>query len=964
MSCVCELSVRGFLAVVLLISLGLWGESSARIAKHCQNFNEDQLTDMGGTITCRHLPGLGPYAECNTTDLQADLTEVKRDVRTLCIHHSGWTVLSGSFSRFPELRHLHISGTSVRRVEARAFTGLPNLSSLILRFGKCREVPLASEAFEGLESLEELSMWGFKFLGIANDTFSHLVGLVGLNVDGCLADLGDVFCLLPPGMSRLRNLTLQGTNITAVKNQGCFNGSRRWPTDVLSKVNVLSIEGSPIVAIEPNSLEMFQNLSSLSMDFKGKSVSTIWESGIGQVEQLELSGDIVDHLPIDFKRLCQLVHNLTVGSLILNYVQVPDLSVGDVGQCGKTLAKFEIWHSNAQNFMSNVLANLTNLVDVRMEKVGLNDSNFCLDVHKKLSKLLSLIVTNNKLSVILFKQFSCMPNLEILDLSLNSIQTLNSNAFSFITRLRILKLTKNRIKILHSNDFYYLPALEVLNIDQIVNIEYIENRVFRKQRELQELRLGTINIMYTLPINAIFGGIPPKLRYLSIDAGNGTNFVFSELTEAPNGTLILDLKGDLLESNMCDRPNPFYEAVRELKVQSKQFTCKGEFMVSHYPNLESFEFETHIDKTTFDFTSINTLTRLKRLKLTNLYLGGRTDARAIFRNLTNLQVLVLSNCQFRYLTWEMVQDLTALRLLRLYSTTPLTLHDGVFDPLTSLIAVVFDRVDFRCDCDSDWLLNWAERAIHVQVLYLQRQKCVLHYNKLDFLPTMERLCQTDIEYLCYLGTALSILFLSATSLGYKFGRWPFLVVFFRLRGWLERRIGRKRRDRRRRAGDGIQYHLLDEEEEEEEEQFDAFVSFSSRDEAWILRELAPRLEEQGDPRLRLCLHNRDFEVGKGIVDNIAESIYNSRRTVCVLSRHYLRSDWCSLELRVATHRLLEEQKHRLILVFLEHISPFELSAFHRLSKLVKSRTYLDWPEDEAERVNFWERLRRAIAEIE
>lgn len=71
------------------------------------------------------------------------------------------------------------------------------------------------------------------------------------------------------------------------------------------------------------------------------------------------------------------------------------------------------------------------------------------------------------------------------------------------------------------------------------------------------------------------------------------------------------------------------------------------------------------------------------------------------------------------------------------------------------------------------------------------------------------------------------------------------------------------------------------------------------------------------------------QVGKGIVDNIAESIYKSRRTVCVLSRCYLRSDWCSLELRMATHRLLAEHKHRLILIFFDRISPFELSAFHR-----------------------------------
>lgn len=46
----------------------------------------------------------------------------------------------------------------------------------------------------------------------------------------------------------------------------------------------------------------------------------------------------------------------------------------------------------------------------------------------------------------------------------------------------------------------------------------------------------------------------------------------------------------------------------------------------------------------------------------------------------------------------------------------------------------------------------------------------------------------------------------------------------------------------------------------EEMQYDAFVSFCSQDEAWVLGEMAPRLEEQGNPRLRLCLHNRDFEV--------------------------------------------------------------------------------------------------------
>ncbi|XP_041961822.1 LOW QUALITY PROTEIN: toll-like receptor 13 [Alosa sapidissima] len=548
-----------------------------------------------------------------------------------------------------------------------------------------------------------------------------------------------------------------------------------------------------------------------------------------------------------------------------------------------------------------------------------------------------------------------MHQLEILDLSFNLITTLQKLAFWGLTRLRILRLTHNNISKLNTDDFKWVPVLEVLDLDQN-SIASIEDGVFKKQREPQELRLGKLDIIYILKINMIFyaNEIPPKLRYLNIDASYGTNFEISPKTIAPNGTLIFHLNGDYLEVNLCD--NAFFKAVRELEVSTSHFSCRTEFMARCFPNLESFEFLTRIDKVTVTYSGINTLRHLKRLKLTNLNFAKQTDAGTIFHNLTKLQILVLNNCRFTFLTRSMFQNLTTLRILCLYSASPLLLLDGVFDVLNSLTTVVFDKVDFRCDCENSWLLRWAERSVHAQVIYLQRQECMWHYKKRNFLSTMERLCQTDMEYQCYLATALTISFLMATALGYNFGRWPFLVLFFRARGRLERRIGQRRRRGRRmdeRAG---------EEEEEEDVQFDAFVSFSSRDEAWVLRDLAPRLEEQGEPRLKLCLHNRDFEVGKGIVDNIAESIYSSRRTVCVLSRRYLRSDWCALELRVATHRLLAEQKHRLIIIFLEHISPFELSAFHRLAKLVKSRTYLDWPEDDAERVNFWERLRRNIAE--
>ena len=39
--------------------------------------------------------------------------------------------------------------------------------------------------------------------------------------------------------------------------------------------------------------------------------------------------------------------------------------------------------------------------------------------------------------------------------------------------------------------------------------------------------------------------------------------------------------------------------------------------------------------------------------------------------------------------------------------------------------------------------------------------------------------------------------------------------------------------------------------------------------------------------------------GKPIIENITDAIYSSRKTICVISRHYLQSEWCSREIQIA-----------------------------------------------------------------
>ncbi|XP_044028104.1 toll-like receptor 13, partial [Siniperca chuatsi] len=102
------------------------------------------------------------------------------------------------------------------------------------------------------------------------------------------------------------------------------------------------------------------------------------------------------------------------------------------------------------------------------------------------------------------------------------------------------------------------------------------------------------------------------------------------------------------------------------------------------------------------------------------------------------------------------------------------------------------------------------------------------------------------------------------------------------------------------------------------------------------------------------------DAGKPIIDNITDAIYGSRKTICVITRRYLQSEWCSREIQMASFRLFDERKDVLILLFLEEIPARQLSPYYRMRRLVKRRTYLSWPQAGQHTGVFWQSVRRAL----
>lgn len=187
----------------------------------------------------------------------------------------------------------------------------------------------------------------------------------------------------------------------------------------------------------------------------------------------------------------------------------------------------------------------------------------------------------------------------------------------------------------------------------------------------------------------------------------------------------------------------------------------------------------------------------------------------------------------------------------------------------------------------------------------------------------------------------------ATLSGFLFIIVVTLVIFvFRqeMRVWFHSRFGIR-----------LFYRANDCDKAERDKLFDAFISYSSKDEAFVSEELAPLLEH-GDPSYKLCLHYRDFPVGAYIADTIVQAVESSRRTIMVLSENFIKSEWCRFEFKSAHHQVLRDRRRRLIVILLGEVPHKDLDPDIRL--YLKTNTYLQWGDK-----LFWEKLRFALPDV-
>ena len=83
-----------------------------------------------------------------------------------------------------------------------------------------------------------------------------------------------------------------------------------------------------------------------------------------------------------------------------------------------------------------------------------------------------------------------------------------------------------------------------------------------------------------------------------------------------------------------------------------------------------------------------------------------------------------------------------------------------------------------------------------------------------------------------------------------------------------------------------------------EYKYDGFVSCTREGAKWAKRFFIPNLENE-KTGLKFCVAQRDFIVGKTIIDNIMDTISKSRKTILLIDHTFIESKWCNEELLIS-----------------------------------------------------------------
>ena len=590
-------------------------------------------------------------------------------------------------------------------------------------------------------------------------------------------------------------------------------------------------------------------------------------------------------------------------------------------------------------------------------------------------------------------------SLKALELFEGYLRRIEDYTFIWTPNLVTLHLTLNQIHHLAKNAFYGLNILRTLDLSKndLTEVPFGALEVFRNSASLQSLDLKS-NRVTGLISETAFSAVSISLSYLSV------GFIYSD--EAGTGHFDTNWLRSLQNLKKCSLTSNNPDLAPEVSINSKQLSSLQTFKIRNFfyldfpspictlfPTLEVVAMPTSAN-IFVKATVLNMLeaflgcSHLKELDLSGtLSVIQTSDLKHLNITMSTLETLELAQnkiSSIQFLSFINAPKLIHLDLAENLLETidseiaymypdliSLNIRDNELESLAGLEHLVFLQIlnaaENKITEVPTWLLSEA-RNLEVFDLRNNPFQCTcaiepfqnwILSDKQTWLQPGQYVCATPenlkgtsvtaIELDCKPKTAFYLSIIIPTVLLFC----VVIIILIRYRWHIKYKLFLLYRHYR-------PFPDIDEDFEMLQLQYHAYVAYnenSAVDEAWVMDELQPNMEQGPDP-IKLCIKSRDFIPGRFLLDNIDESIHGSRKIILVLSPNFVASEWCYQEMQMAHMRLLDDNLDVLVLVLLDDIPENKMTLL--LRKILCRKEYLKWPKNRAGQRLFWQRLREEL----
>lgn len=850
--------------------------------------------------------------------------------------------------------------------------------------------------FEGLIRLVLLDLGHNQLKSLSPEPFQDLYSLQILNVE-----YNQIETIEPntfSAMNNLHTLILSHNKLTAI-DQTALNG--------LFVLSLLSLDNNDIGHIHPQAFQNCSSLKDLNLNGNAFDEAPLALQNLTLLKTVDLGENMIDQL--ESPRLIGLpnLYGLRVtGNRVVNVSkdalkELPSLRV-------LNLARNRIQAVEKGAFEAN-----TNLQAVRL------DANFLQDISNLFADLPSLIWLNVSDNHLTWFDYALIPKqLQWLDLHKNGIadlgnyfqtndlhlQTLDAS-FNRLTRigpntipdsLEMLFLNDNLISYIEPDTFYNKANLSRVDIfaNQIETLEIraLQLSPFPKDKPLPEFYIAGNPIVCDCQMEWLqrmdkhlrqhpnvmdLDSVYCKLvyhrakYYVPLTEADPSQFLCSykthcfttceccefdacdcEMTCPNNCTCYHDATW---LSNIVDCADRGHSSVPKLiPMDSTEVYLDGnlfEELTSHgfigKKNLRVL----YLNSTGIQKIQNNSFSGLKLLSILHLEDNLITSLDGFeFEPLESVRELYLQSNQISFIANNTFSTLRMLEVLKLDGNRLSTFSMWTLSQNPYLVEIALNGNPWSCDCDYvSQAAPWIQSNVHklmdasgvncrlngrsLSLVYMNGTKC----SEITALSGASEAPETKLPpYLPLLAAVMAICLLIGSV---------FLAVCRKrnsLRIWAVAKCP---------LNQCYQTTLDD----DREKLYDAYVAYSVKDEAWVSQVFAAELQQQFDHPYRLCLHYKDFPVTAYIADTIVEAVESSKRTVLVLSKNFLQSEWCRFEFKSALHAALRGKRNRLVAVTLGDLPTRDLDPDLRVC--LRSATVLS-----ANDKLFWAKLRCALPE--